>query len=193
MTNVVFAGVGGQGVILAERVLMEAAKNAGLDVKGSEVHGMAQRGGSVDCHVRFGEQVHSPLIKKAAADYVVSFEQLEALRALPLLAPDGLLIVNRDTIPPSSLQNAERDYPDDIEQWVKSAIARSIFVDTAEALEKAGSKRALNIVMLGVLSTCLSFTDDQWDAALTAAVREKYLEMNRQAFAAGRELSRHAV
>ncbi len=186
--NVIFAGVGGQGVILASKVLMEVAKNAGYDVKESEVHGMAQRGGSVDCHVRFAEKVYSPLIEKGTADYIVSFELLEIMRKLDYLAPEGMVIVNDLQINPAPVETGAMEYPGDLKTWVEKNTGKSMIVDTAPVLKEAGSRRALNIVMLGILSKHLEFSENQWEDAITALVKEKFIEMNLKAFKLGREL-----
>ncbi|MCU0848393.1 MAG: indolepyruvate oxidoreductase subunit beta [Spirochaetes bacterium] len=188
MVNVIFAGVGGQGVILASKVLMEVAKDRGYDVKESEVHGMAQRGGSVECNVRYGEKVYSPLIEKGTADYVVSLEELEILRKIDYLSPDGAVIVNREKIDPAPVQTGAMSYPNDIQEWIKSRVKQAHFVDTVGALKEAGSKKALNIVMLGFLSRFLEFTDEQWEKAIKSLVKEKFVEMNLKAFKLGREM-----
>ncbi|PKL36248.1 MAG: indolepyruvate oxidoreductase subunit beta [Spirochaetae bacterium HGW-Spirochaetae-1] len=186
--NVIFAGVGGQGVILASKILMEVAMQAGYDVKESEVHGMAQRGGSVDCHVRFDKKVYSPLIEKGTADYIVSLETLEVMRKLDYLAPNGTLIVNRLQVNPAPVETGAMKYPDDLEQWVGGNAKKSLFVDTEPALKEAGSKKALNIVMLGVLSNHLEFSDEQWDKGIKSLVKEKFVDMNLKAFRLGKEL-----
>ena len=188
MKNVIFAGVGGQGVILASKVLMETAKNAGFDVKESEVHGMAQRGGSVDCHVRYGDRVYSPLIEAESADYIVSFEQLEAMRKLRFLAPGGTMIVNLEKVNPAPVETGAMEYPADIVDWIEKNIGSHKLVETGAVLKEVGSKRALNIVMLGVLSTYLDFTVDQWEQAMGSLVKPKFLDMNLKAFHLGREL-----
>lgn len=188
MKNVIFAGVGGQGVILASKILMEAAMAAGYDVKESEVHGMAQRGGSVDCHVRYGEKVYSPLIEKGTADFVVSLELLETMRKLEYLKSDGMIIVNREKIDPAPVAAGLEKYPSDIEDWLKANIKKHLVLDTREALKEAGSAKALNIVMLGALSNYLEFTDEQWAGAIRALVKEKFVDMNLKAFALGKGL-----
>jgi indolepyruvate ferredoxin oxidoreductase, beta subunit len=186
MKNVIFAGVGGQGVILASKILMEVAMNAGYDVKESEVHGMAQRGGSVDCNVRFGDRVYSPLIPKAGADYIVSLEMLEIMRKMEYLAPGGKLIVNLEKVDPAPVQTGAMKYPGDIEEWVSKHVPGSVFLDTTGVLKEAGSKKALNIVMLGVLSNYLEFTEAQWIEAIRSLVKEKFVDMNIKAFSLGR-------
>lgn len=193
MQNVIFAGVGGQGVILASKILMEVAMGAGYDVKESEVHGMAQRGGSVDCHVRFGKKVHSPLIEKGTADFIIVLELLEAMRKLDYLKTGGTLIVNDEKIDPAPVQAGIEKYPLDIDTWLKQNVKNYVLVNTADTLKQAGSKKALNIVMLGVLSSYLEFNDGQWAAGIRALVKEKFVDMNLQAFQLGRELVKKAT
>ena len=188
MKNVIFAGVGGQGVILASKVLMEVAQKRGFDVKESEVHGMAQRGGSVDCHVRFGKEVCSPLIPRGGADYIVSFEMLEAMRKIQYLNKKAVLIVNREEINPAPVEIGAMKYPDDIEEWLKKNFANTVVVDTTEVLKEAGTKKALNIVMLGCLSKYLDFEMKDWEDAIKSLVKEQFIEQNIKAFRLGREL-----
>ncbi len=189
MKSVVFAGVGGQGVILASKVLMETAMNAGFDVRESEIHGMAQRGGSVECNVRFGKSVYSPLIPKGGADFIVAFEMLEALRKIEYLNDTGKLIVNRLQIQPSSVVNGDSVYPTDIEPWIIENVKNQLFVDTAEALKTVGNAKALNILMLGVLSQSLDFTVDDWHNAIRSLVKPKFIDLNISAFDLGRKLT----
>ena len=186
--NVIFAGVGGQGVILASKVLMEVATSAGYDVKESEVHGMAQRGGSVDCHVRFSEKVYSPLIEKGTADYIVSLELLEVMRKLDYLAPEGTLIVNRFQVNPAPVETGAMEYPGDLEEWLTANSKKLQVVETDDILKEVKSRKALNIVLLGVLSNHLEFTAQQWEDAITSLVKEKFIEMNLKAFGLGRTL-----
>ncbi len=186
MKNVIFAGVGGQGVILASKILMEVAMSAGYDVKESEVHGMAQRGGSVDCHVRFGEKVYSPLIPNESADYIVSLELLEVMRKLDYLSPKGKLIVNMEKIDPAPVQTGAMAYPPDLVEWIRSNTTDSLFVETEGILKEVGSRKALNIVMLGILSKYLEFDEAQWEKGIRTLVKEKFLEMNFKAFSMGR-------
>jgi len=188
MKNVIFAGVGGQGVILASKVLMEVATKKGYDVKESEVHGMAQRGGSVDCHVRFGKEVFSPLIPKGGADYIICLELLESMRKLEYLNKDAVLIVNREQINPAPVEIGAMQYPADIEVWLKNNFSSTVVVDTAEALKEAGTKKALNIVMVGCLSKYLEFEVSDWEDAIKSLVKEKFIEQNLKAFHLGRGL-----
>lgn len=188
MKNVIFAGVGGQGVILASKVLMEVAKKKGYDVKESEVHGMAQRGGSVDCHIRYGKEVFSPLIPKGGADYVISLELLESMRKLEYLNKDSVLIINREQINPAPVEIGAMKYPADLEAWIKSSFPAALIIDTTGALKEAGTKKALNIVMAGCLSKYLEFSVADWEESIKSLVNEKFLEQNIKAFHAGREL-----
>ncbi|HNX25284.1 MAG TPA: indolepyruvate oxidoreductase subunit beta [Spirochaetota bacterium] len=188
MKNVIFAGVGGQGVILASKVLMEVAKKKGYDIKESEVHGMAQRGGSVDCHIRYGKEIFSPLIPKGGADYVVSLELLESMRKIEYLHKNSVLIVNREQINPAPVEMGAMQYPADIESWLKNNFSNTVVVDTTEALKEAGTKKALNIVMIGCLSKYLEFDVSDWEDAIKLLVKEKFIEQNLKAFHLGREL-----
>ena len=188
MKNVIIAGVGGQGVILASKVLMETARKNGYDVKESEVHGMAQRGGSVDCHIRFGKEVFSPLIPKGGADIVVSLELLESMRRLEYLHKDSVLIVNREQINPAPVEIGAMEYPPDLEEWLKKNFASTITVDTTDALKDVGTKKALNIVMVGCLSKFLEFSENDWIESLKTLINEKFIEQNLKAFQLGREL-----
>lgn len=186
--NVIFVGVGGQGVILAGKVLMEAAKNAGFDVKESEVRGMAQRGGCVDSQVRYGETVYSPLVPKGKADFIVSFEALELVRKLDFLAPNGTAIVNMLQINPSTVDIGLAEYPTDLSDWLKKNIPNCIQINSEAALKEVGSQKAINILMLGVLSKHLEFKQEDWEKAITSVVKEKFVEMNLKAFKLGQSL-----
>jgi len=188
MKNIIFAGVGGQGVILVGKILMDVAKNSGYDVKESEVHGMAQRGGSVECSVRFGEKVYSPLIEDGTADIVVTLELLESLRKIKYLSPNGVLLVNKMQIDPAPVETGLMKYPEDIESWLGKNIPNSRVIDTTETLKEVGSKKAVNIVMLGALSNHLDFKTEQWENSIKRTVKEKFIEMNLKAFDLGKNL-----
>ena len=188
MKSVIFCGVGGQGVILASKVLMEVAMRAGFDVRESEVHGMAQRGGSVECNVRFGTKVYSPLIAKGNADFVVAFELLESMRKLEYLSNNGMMIVNRMQISPTPVLNGDMTYPADIESWIGKNIKNSLFLNTETSLKEIGNAKTLNIMMLGVLSLYLDFTLEEWHNAIRFQVKEKFIDLNIAAFNKGREL-----
>ncbi len=188
MKSVIFNGVGGQGVILASKVLMEVAMKNGYDVKESEVHGMAQRGGSVECNVRFGEKVYSPLIQKGKADFIVSFELLESMRKTDYLNDDTVLLVNREQINPAPVEIGVMEYPSDIEEWLEKNVKNVKILDTKDALIGAGTKKALNIVMLGSLSKYLEFELSDWEDAIKGLVKEQFVEQNIKAFNLGRAL-----
>ena len=187
-TNIVICGVGGQGIILASDVLCHTAHLAGLDVKKSEVHGMAQRGGSVITHVRFGKKVYSPLIEEGTSDYVLAFEKLEALRYVHYLRKGGRVIVDNREISPMSVLVGQAQYPEDIDKKLNKA-GNALFVDAADIALKLGNIRVVNIILLGVLSTFLNFSQKQWVKAISNNVREKFVELNIEAFNRGRELN----
>ncbi|MGL4368600.1 MAG: indolepyruvate oxidoreductase subunit beta [Spirochaetota bacterium] len=190
MKSVIFAGVGGQGVILASKVLMETAMQAGYDVRESEIHGMAQRGGSVECAVRFGKKVYSPLISKAGADFIVAFETLEAMRKMEFLKADGTMIINRLQVEPTPVVNGEMEYPADLEAWIIENLRGYQIVDTAPLLKEIGNAKVLNIMMLGVLSQYLEFPESAWHNAIRSLVKEKFIDMNIAAFDKGRQLKK---
>lgn len=185
VTTVMLAGVGGQGTILAADVLAKVAAAAGMDVKLSEVHGMAQRGGSVDTTVRFGEHVYSPITDPGSADHLVAFELIEAARALPYVRPGGRLLVNSRTIDPLPVLIGTACVPDGLEG--RLADEGAVFLDAEQLACEAGSPKSANIVLLGALSTGLSFTLDLWREVITARVPSKTIEVNLRAFEIGRE------
>jgi len=184
--NVVMSGVGGQGVLVASDVLTMAAMHAGLDTKKSEVHGMAQRGGSVISMIRYGEKIHSPLIEKGKADIILAFEKLEALRYLDMLKPGGAVIVNSQQITPLSVFFTKTPYPQDIEEVCRRKAEQVVIVDGIELAEEIGNPKVLNTIMLGALSNFLEFEPEDWLSAIEERVPPKTLEINRRAFDAGR-------
>ena len=189
--NFLLAGVGGQGTILASDVLAEVALAAGLDVKKSEVHGMAQRGGSVNTHVRWhAGQVHSPLIGEGEADILLAFEEAEALRYARYLRRGGVVVVNRQAIKPITVTSGGAHYPSEEElRAVYDRITdRFHLVPGAELAEKLGNARAANVVLLGVLSSFFDLPAETWLAVIEKRVPPRYVELNRQAFFAGREV-----
>lgn len=187
MTNVLMAGVGGQGILLASEVLSEALMLAGHDVKKAEVHGMAQRGGSVVSHVRFGEKVYSPTIPEGEADILFGFELLETYRYLPLLKNSGVIIVNNLKLAPIPVATGREEYPEDISGKIRSFYPDAQIVDGLELAEKAGDIRTVNVVLLGALANRLEFTEEIWQQALENMVPQRFLELNRKAFALGQE------
>ena len=186
VTNVFIAGVGGQGILLASEILAEVALSHGLDVKKSEVHGMAQRGGSVVSHVRFGEKVYSPVIAEREAELLVSFEKMEALRWIHYLAPEGTVIVNDQEIVPSGLE----EYPDSLSDEIRARAPDTLFLDALGLAGKAGHARAVNVVMLGAFSNYLDFPEDDWKKAVEARVPKKTVEVNLKAFELGRNATK---
>jgi indolepyruvate ferredoxin oxidoreductase, beta subunit len=189
-TNVLLTGVGGQGIITASHALAQACLLAGFQVKKSEVHGMSQRGGSVESHVRFSSTgvVHSPLIPEGEADLLLSFELLEALRGLPFTRPDAKVIVDERRITPMSVTSGKAQYPADPEALLAASGRAFHIVRGFEVAAELGEPRAANIVLLGVATSLLPIPDDVWADAIRAVVRPKAVEINIRALAAGRAL-----
>ena len=184
--NVMIVGVGGQGSLLASKLLGRLLLTKGYDIKVSEVHGMSQRGGSVVTYVRFGEKVYSPVIHKGEADYIVSFELLEAARWTEYLKPGGKIVVSTQQINPMPVITGAATYP---EQLVTKMQQAGIDVDAFDALklaEEAGSSKAVNIVLMGHLSKYFEFTQEEWMEAIEQSVPAKFLELNKKAFTLGR-------
>ena len=184
-TSLMIVGVGGQGALLASKLLGRLLTDEGYDVKISEVHGMSQRGGSVVTYVRFGEKVYSPIIDKGEADYIVSFEKIEAARYLPNLKIGGSVIVNTQQIDPMPVIIGAAEYPEGVLDEMK---AKDIEVDAIDALSlavEAGSSKAVNIVLMGRLAKRFDIPYEHWTAAIEKSVAPKFLEMNLKAFALG--------
>ena len=184
--NIMIVGVGGQGSLLASKLLGRLLLTKGYDIKVSEVHGMSQRGGSVVTYVRYGDKVYSPVIDKGEADFIVSFELLEAARWTEFLKPGGKIIVNTQQINPMPVIIGAAEYPENLLEKMKIA---GLDVDALDALslaEEAGSSKAVNIVLMGHLSRYFDFTEEEWLDALTQSVAPKFLEMNKKAFSLGR-------
>jgi indolepyruvate ferredoxin oxidoreductase beta subunit len=178
-------GVGGQGSLLASKLLGRLLMNEGYDAKVSEVHGMSQRGGSVVTYVRYGDKVYSPIIDKGQADIIVSFELLEAARWMPYIAPDGQIVTNTQRIEPMPVITGAAKYPDDLVDKMKAAGMKVDAIDALALAEEAGSSKAVNIVLMGRLSKYFPFSREAWNKALEETVPEKFLELNRRAFEAG--------
>ncbi len=188
-TNVMLVGVGGQGTILASRVLAQLLLDAGLDVKMSEVHGMAQRGGSVTTHVRFGRRVAAPTISPGQAHFVLAFECMEAARHAHYLGEDGVIIANTRRIPSLPILIGREAYPDDIESRLAARGIDAHWLDASAVAAGLGNVRAENTVLLGAFSTFLAFPEDAWTQALRKVIPAKHIELNLAAFAAGRRLT----
>jgi indolepyruvate ferredoxin oxidoreductase beta subunit len=188
--NFLLAGVGGQGTILASNVLAEVALAAGYDVKKSEVHGMAQRGGSVNTHVRWdAERVYSPLIGLGEADVLLAFEEAEALRYAEYLKPGGAAVVNQQTIEPITVTSGGARYPTEVElRTTYDALTdRFCLVPGTTIAQELGNARAANVVLLGALSTFLDVPEETWLEVIEARVPPRYVALNRQAFLKGRQ------
>lgn len=184
--NILIAGVGGQGTVLASKILGEVAKSAGYDVKQSEIHGMSQRGGSVVTHVRYGQKIYSPLVAAGNADVIMAFEELEALRYLPYLKKDGLLIVNQQQMLPMPVIAGNAQYPKDVIEEA-GAMGAQVKASAASALAlEQGDARAANVVLLGILSRYLEFPEERWLDAIRKTVKDKLVDMNLRAFEVGR-------
>jgi indolepyruvate ferredoxin oxidoreductase beta subunit len=186
--NIMIVGVGGQGSLLASKLLGHLLLTEGYDVKVSEVHGMSQRGGSVVTYVRFGEKVYSPIIDKGQADFIVSFEKLEAARYLEFLKEDGRIITNTQEIDPMPVITGAVEYPADL---IKKLEDKGVNVDAMDCLalaNEAGSSKAVNIVLMGRVSKYFDIPIEKWQKAIEECVPAKFLELNQNAFMLGREV-----
>jgi indolepyruvate ferredoxin oxidoreductase beta subunit len=183
--SILFVGVGGQGTILASKVLTEGLLKHGYDVKMSEVHGMAQRGGSVSTQVRFGKKVYSPLIEKGDVDVIVSFEKSEAARWISYLKKDGYLVVNDYEIHPVPVLIGQEEYPENVNEKLKQTVKNTIVVNATKIAEELGNIKAQNVVLLGALIKALNLEDIDWNGVLETAVPPKALELNKKALQKG--------
>lgn len=189
--NILFAGVGGQGVVLASGILAKTAFDNGYDVKDSELHGMAQRGGSVVSHVRYGDIVHSPLIPKGKADFLVATEELEGERYASFVKPGGIVILNkRRTIPVTVNENCP--YPENVKGELEAMNLDVLEIDASEISKKLGSSKVENIVLIGALSSFLSLSLDKWRNAIKEMVPPKTIDINLKAFEEGREIAKNS-
>lgn len=185
--NIMIVGVGGQGSLLASKMLGSLLLAEGYDVKVSEVHGMSQRGGSVVTYVRYGDKVASPVIDEGEADYIVSFELMEAARWLPFLKEDGRIVTNIQQIDPMPVITGAAEYPEDLVEKLNASGAKVDALDCVKLAEEAGSVKAVNLVLMGRLSHYFDLPEEAWMKALEANVPEKFLELNKKAFALGRD------
>ena len=179
-------GVGGQGTLLASRLLGHALLAQGVDVKISEVHGMAQRGGSVVTYVKYGEKVHSPVITQGEADVLISFEQLEAARWVSYLKKGGVLLTNTQQIEPMPVITGAAQYPEQLAEKMQAAGAKVDAIDCLSLAQEAGNAKAVNLVLLGRLSHYFDFPENVWQEAIEACVPEKFLDVNKKAFELGK-------
>lgn len=187
VTNILVAGVGGQGVILASDLMADTFLAAGYDVKKSEVHGMAQRGGAVSSHVRFGEKVYSPIIKMGEADYLFMTEKMETLRWLAYGNPSTVVLVDDITINPPIVNLGEMEYPKDIEETLRNNFKKIYIIPASTMAAELGNARAANVVLMGAFSSLLDIGEEIWLTSLLARLPEKLHDLNKKAFAAGRQ------
>ncbi|WP_243373967.1 indolepyruvate oxidoreductase subunit beta [Geotalea sp. SG265] len=187
VTNILMVGVGGQGTLLASEILSEVLKEAGFDVKKSEIHGMSQRGGSVVSHVRFGKEVNSPIIPEGEADILLGFELLESYRYLPLLKKGCKLVVNDLKINPSIVSTGGEPYPEGLEEKIRQRFPDCVLLDGEKLAISAGNAKTANTVLIGALSKQIDIDEKYWLAAIEKMVPAKALEINRKAFYLGRE------
>lgn len=184
--NIMIVGVGGQGSLLASKLLGRMLLQKGYDIKVSEVHGMSQRGGSVVTYVRFGDKVYSPVIDKGEADFIVSFELLEAARWTEYLKPGGKIVVNTQKISPMPVITGAAEYPQGLVEQMNAAGLNVDAIDALTLAEQAGSAKAVNIVLMGRLSRYFDFGEEEWMDAIEKSVPAKFLELNKAAFRLGR-------
>jgi len=187
-TNILIVGVGGQGTLLASKIIGQAAIEAGYDVKVSEVHGMAQRGGSVVTYVRYSDNaIQSPIVEHGQADIILAFELLEAYRAVVYLKKDGCIIINTQRNDPMPVITGRAEYPEDIIENLERMGAKTIAFDAAETARKAGSDRAVNLAMIGKMAPLLDIPKDVWTDAIKSSVKVEFADININAFVRGYE------
>lgn len=185
--NIMIVGVGGQGTLLASRILGKVAIKEGYDVKVSEVHGMSQRGGSVVTYVKYGDKVYSPIIDKGEADLILAFEMLEAMRALPFLKKGGRMIANTQRMNPMPVITGAMEYPENIQDKI-AAKADLVAVDALSLAEKAGTIKAVNVVLIGLLAKSMNVDKNVWIETIKETVPEKFIDLNLKAFDMGYNL-----
>ncbi|MFO7937589.1 MAG: indolepyruvate oxidoreductase subunit beta [Kiritimatiellia bacterium] len=188
ITSIVLAGVGGQGILLASRITSRASVLAGYDVKLNEVHGMAQRGGSVIAQIRYGKEVYSPLVCKGGARVLMALEQVEALRYADYLAPEGLATVSDQTILPVTVSSGKAVYPSDIYARLQRVFRNLQYIPAADIAAELGNSRAANTVLLGAMSKGLDLETDCWHQAIAECLKPATTDMNIQAFNRGRNI-----
>ncbi len=183
--SIMIVGVGGQGTLLASRLLGAALISVGYDVKVSEVHGMSQRGGSVVTYVKYGDKVDSPIVQKGQADLILAFEQLEAARWLPFLKTDGTIVANTQQIDPMPVVTGVATYPDGVLEAIRKTGVKLRDVDALSLAVEAGSAKAVNVVLIGVMAAHMDIDRAVWEQAIRETVPAKFLEMNLKAFDLG--------
>ncbi|MCK9175347.1 MAG: indolepyruvate oxidoreductase subunit beta [Desulforhopalus sp.] len=187
--NILFSGVGGQGILLASEIVAYALLDAGFDAKKSEVHGMAQRGGSVTAELRYGKKVYSPLIEPGKVDLQMAFEMMEAVRYLPMLHKGSRVIVNTQKLLPPSVANGSVEYPENILDRLTEKGITVIPVDAFALASEAGEIKTVNVVMVGVLSNFLPMAPSVYEEVINTQVKERFRDVNLKAFALGRKVS----
>jgi indolepyruvate ferredoxin oxidoreductase beta subunit len=187
--NVLIVGVGGQGIILASDVLGRVAARQGYEVKKNDIHGMAQRGGSVSSHVRFGKFVSSPIIKVGEADVLLSFEQLETLRYFHYLSEKGTAIVNDQRILPPAVFTGKQEYPPDLLSKIREKVPDAVIFDGVEVARRIGNARVVNVIFLGLLSRYLDIPASTYETVLRESLKPKLVDINLKAFHEGRSLA----
>lgn len=192
-TNILIVGVGGQGTLLTSRILAQVAVDLGYDVKVSEIHGMAQRGGSVVSQVRYGEKIYSPIISKGDADIILAFEKLEAARWLDYLKPDGMIIINDDRVDPLPVMSGKLKYPEDIDQRIGQMVEKTMVVDASSIAIECGNVRAANVVLVGILAAAIGIPEAEVEKAIHAIVPPKALDINVKAFKQGHTIGANIV
>ncbi len=185
--NIMIVGVGGQGTLLASRILGNTVINEGYDVKVSEVHGMSQRGGSVVTYVKYGDKVHSPIVDRGEADVILAFELLEAYRALPYLKEGGKIIINNQQIDPMPVITGAAAYPENIGEKI-AALCDTTIVNALDLAKSAGNMKAVNVVLIGVMAKTTDIPYENWVETIKTTVPEKFLEVNLKAFELGYNL-----
>lgn len=183
--SIMIVGVGGQGTLLASRLLGQALLSKGFDVKVSEVHGMSQRGGSVVTYVKYGDKVHSPIVREGEADFILAFEQLESGRWIKHLKKDGKIIINTQQIDPMPVVIGTAKYPQGVVNAIEQNGVSTTSLDALTLAVQAGSPKAVNVVLIGVMASVMEFEKSVWIDAIKATVPEKFLEMNLKAFDLG--------
>jgi indolepyruvate ferredoxin oxidoreductase, beta subunit len=183
--SILFAGVGGQGILRASDIICDVIMEAGFDVKKSEVHGMAQRGGCVTSHVLYGKKVYSPLAEPGTINTLISFEKMEALRYLKLLKKDASIIVNTEEIYPPAVNLGDASYPNDVIEFLKGNYGKVISFDAAALAKKAGNVKTANVVLLGALSNLMSIAQPIWEGVIKKSFPDKLIKMNLDAFQMG--------
>jgi len=183
--NILFAGVGGQGILRASDIICEVMMEAGFDVKKSEVHGMAQRGGCVNSDVRYGTKVYSPLAAAGSGEILVSFEKMETLRYLKFIRQDASIILNTEEIYPPSVNLGESAYPDDVIEFLRKHYPKVIAFNAAQLAQKAGNIKAANVVLLGAVSNLVKVDKSIWESVIKKSFPQKLVKLNLDAFQMG--------